>query len=249
MQQLMVLGICGSPRFGNSEFLLKEALKAAEEVDPSVKCLSYSIRAKKMGPCLGCGRCGDLGGECVFRDDFQTLRDLWLQADVVIYSVPVYHMGIPGQLKCFIDRLGNSMFARYRPLFTEDKLPKLLKVVGGIAQGIHMCSGQEHTLTDLINHALLMGCVPVTGDMWESYIGGGGWTSNDVDRHALEKQVGEGQMDASIAVKSSRAVARRAVELAMILRAGGQLIGGRLAKDPVYQPFVEKIGLEAGVSR
>ena len=31
------------------------------------------------------------------------------KADAHLYSVPVYHVGIPGQVKCFIDRLGNTI--------------------------------------------------------------------------------------------------------------------------------------------
>lgn len=241
-RELMVLGISGSPRNGNSQFLLEQAMDAAEQVNPdSVRCVEHSLRAKKIGPCLGCKRCSQLKGECTFKDDFQTLRDLWLQADVVIYSVPVYHMGIPGQLKCFIDRLGNSLFPRYRHLFNASVLPKQLKTIGVIVQGMHLSAGQEHTATQLINHALIMQCIPVTGDMWESYIGAAGWTSNDGDRQAMERQAAAGNYDASILVKSARDVGRRAVEMALLLRAGGLARLAELSKDPIYLPFVERL--------
>lgn len=46
-------------------------------------------------------------------DGFEELCDRWAAADAVIYSVPVYHLGISGQLKCFIDRLGNSLWSYY----------------------------------------------------------------------------------------------------------------------------------------
>lgn len=244
MSSLTVLGISGSPRRGNSEFLLAEALEAARSVDSGhVKTVAYSVRGKKFGPCLSCFRCGELSGECVVKDSFQEARDLWLAADVVIYSVPVYHMGLPGQLKCFMDRLGNSLFARYRHLFPPgvDSLPRHLKVIGGIAQGAHLCSGQEHALTDIINHALLMQCLPVTGDMWEAYIGAAGWTANDIDRRALARQYEEGKDNARILVKAARDVGRRATETALALKGGVELIRERLAKDPVYAPLLERI--------
>lgn len=242
--KVKVLGISGSPRKGNSQFLLEQALDAAQGVHLGmVQCTSYSVRGKKFGSCLSCFRCADLQGECVIKDSFQELRDLWLEADVILYSVPVYHMGIPGQLKCFIDRLGNSLFARFRHLFPPgvDTLPKHLKVVGSIAQGVHLCSGQEHTLTDLINHALVMQCIPVAGDMWESYIGAAGWTSGNIDRKALAEQLQSGQADATVLVKAARDVGRRAVELAFILKAGVGVLGEKLRGDPAYLPLLERV--------
>ncbi|MQY69458.1 MAG: hypothetical protein GH145_01155 [Firmicutes bacterium] len=244
MRKLVVLGISGSPRKGNSQFLLDKALEAARNADPDgVECVSYSIRGKKIGPCMSCFRCGEQEGECVIKDGFQELRDLWLKADVIIYSIPVYHMGIPGQMKCFIDRLGNSLFGRYQGIFEpgEGKLPKLLKVVGSIVQGVHLCAGQEHTLTNLINHTLIMQCIPVTGDMWQSYIGGGGWTSNDIDRKALENQLAKNNYDASIAVKSAQDIGKRATELALLIRAGGYSRKKELSRDPIYKPFLDRL--------
>lgn len=241
---MRILGISGSPRKGNSDYLLAQALDAgAEAAGPDVVVDYWSVRGKKLRPCTACFRCADLGGECSIADDFQAARDLWVAADVVIYAVPVYHMGIPGQLKCFIDRLGNSLFARYAGLFPPgtESLPKHLKVIAGIAQGIHIFSGQEATLTQLVNHALLMQCVPSSGDMWQCYIGAGAWTSNEIDRHALEDQVARGLFDAQTAVKAARDVGRRAVETARILRAGGVALRQELAEDPAYAPFLERL--------
>jgi multimeric flavodoxin WrbA len=238
-----VLGICGSPRTGNSEFLLQQALDAAAAAAPGATVDTWSVRGKKLRPCTACGRCTDLQGECVIKDDFQAARDLWVGADVVIYSVPVYHMGIPGQLKCFIDRLGNSLFARYAGLFPpgHESLPKHLKVIGNIAQGIHVFSGQESTLAQLTNHALLMQCVPSAGDMWESYIGAGAWTSNVIDRTALEDQAGRGLFDAQVAVTAARSIGKRSVEMARILRAGGAALRDELSADPAYSPFLARL--------
>ncbi len=245
MRKLQVLGISGSPRKGNSEYLLQHALEAARGVQPeTIECLDYSFRGKKMGPCIACGYCEKNAGECSVKDDFTDLRRLWMSADVIVYSVPVYHMSMPGQVKCFIDRLGNSLFGEFRHLFKpgEEALPKLMKVIGSIAQGIHISSGQEHTLTDLINHALIMQSIPVTGDMWQSYIGCGGWTSNEIDRRALEKQYGRDHYDAVVAVKSARDVGKRAVEICLLLQAGIRERKDELSKDPAYKPLLDRIG-------
>jgi multimeric flavodoxin WrbA len=234
----VILGINGSPRDGNSLFLLKEALQAAREVDPErIQVVEYSFRGKKFNPCVGCFRCVEEKslGECVIKDDFQHLRDLWLKADVILYSVPVYHVGIPGQVKCFIDRLGNTINRYYR--LTS---PRFLKVIGAIAQGTHFAAGQELAVTFLLHHAVLKNCLPVSGDGWESYLGACGWTRNDRSKEAIRKLHEAGELDAEIAVKGSRSLGKRAAELALILRAGGKQMEEVLRRDTSYHPFLNK---------
>jgi multimeric flavodoxin WrbA len=243
-QVIRVLGVSGSPRRGNSAYLLDQALEAAREAGRGrAESRTFSFRAKKFGPCLGCGECEQRRGECAFQDSFQELRDLWLWADVVVYSVPVYHMSVPGQVKCFLDRLGNSLFFRYADLLPPGvcTLPKQLKAIGAIAQGCHTFSGQEHTLTDLINHALVMQCVPVAGDLWEAYIGAGGWTANEVDVQALARQQEAGSLDAGVAVRAARSVGKRCVEVATLLKEGAAARRAELAKDPLYRPLLDRL--------
>lgn len=239
---IKVLGINGSPRKGNSLFLLEKAMEEAAQVDTGVDTSIYSFTGKKMAGCISCFKCGDKQGECIIRDDFQELREMWIEADAIIYSVPVYHMGMPAQVKAFIDRLGNSTFGRYQHLFTEEaKLPKSLKVIGAIAQGAHIFSGQEHTITDIINHAIIMQCIPVAGDMWEAYIGVGGWTYNDNSRKALRERESEADLDLQVAIRASRNLGRRAVELGLILQAGGLAEQERFKDQPIYRPFLERV--------
>lgn len=238
-QKIAVLGISGSPRAGNSIFLLKEALDAAAGIDKSVISTKlFSFKGKRMGPCIGCFKCGKKEplGECAIHDDFQSLRDLWLEADVVLYSVPVYHMNIPGQLKCFIDRLGNTINKRYKL-----PSPRFLKVIGALAQGMHFSGGQELAISFLIHHAVLKNCIPVSGDGWQSYIGAGGWTRCNREPDSIQTQFQEGLFDAQVAVQASRSLGRRAAELALILRMGGNSLGKILSDDPAYKPFLERL--------
>lgn len=236
-----VLGISGSPRRGNSEFLLGLAMDAirerASELNLDVSIVTTGVRGKKISGCVMCQGCMK-DGECKIHDDFKEMQEKWLKADVVIYSVPVYHMGIPAQLKAFIDRLGNSMFGRYSSIngSQPNVMPKPLKTIGCISQGIHLFSGQEHTMTQIINHALISGCIPVTGNLWESYIGAGGWTGNDENRSALKQQHEAGTEDSRVTVSACRSLAVFAFELAIILRKGGRNCPELLQSD-LYIPF------------
>ncbi len=245
---IKVLGYCASPRVGNSQFLLDQALDAirarAGEIGVEVQIDTCTIRGKKLAGCLMCQGCMK-DGTCVIKDDFGTMQQQWLDADVILYSVPVYHMGIPAQMKAFIDRLGNSSFGRYKKIFGEDMVtvPKPMKVVGCISQGVHSSSGQEHTITQVMNHAMICGCIPVAGDMWESYIGAGGWTRNDESRHSMKQQFEAGEESARVAVASSRSLAIRALDLEVLLQQGG-LHCPKVLEDPKYIAFRERLQSE-----
>ena len=96
MQKVSLLGICASPRDrGNSRYLLDHALASADGVATGhVEIDVISFARKSVGPCISCFRCEELG-DCASQDDFQELRGAWMAADAVVYSAPVYHMGVP----------------------------------------------------------------------------------------------------------------------------------------------------------
>lgn len=244
MISLKILGIVGSPRKGNSEYLLERALEGAESYAPDRTIIEvYRFRGKKFGPCIACDHCIRKNGECVHGDDFHELKELWLSADAVIYSLPVYHMSMPGQVKCFLDRLGNSLFGSHSATLADGSqtLLKQMKAISSLAQGIHIFSGQEHTITDMINHTLMMQSVPVTGDMWEAYIGAGAWTANRISRGAMEELVNEGDPAAIASVKAARSLGRRTVETADFILSGIEARELALAGDPSYGYILERI--------
>ena len=240
MQTVSLLGICASPReHGNSRYLLELALAAADAAAAGrVASDLYSFAGKEIGPCISCFRCEELG-DCAIEDDFQKLRDAWMAADAIIYSVPVYHMGIPGQLKCFIDRLGNTLCVEEGGGST-----KLLKAVGVAVQGDCIFSGQEQVMTALINHAVLMGCIPVAGDPWQSYLGAAGWTRNELGKDSLRRLYESGEEDAQISVAAAESLGKRVVEMALLLKAGGAACRDMLATDGAYDAFLGRLGSE-----
>jgi len=235
--KVRVLGICGSPRKpSNSGYLLDQALEEAQKVSEKVEIKKYSFVGKKFAPCLSCFKCEELKGECVQKDSLQELKDMWLEADVVLYSIPVYHMTIPGQLKCFIDRLGNTI------VMSTGTMLKQCKVIGAIVQAASICAGQEHAMTDIINHALVMGSIPAAGDLWQSYIGAGGWTHHHYTGDALKKLHKKGEFGAEVTVKASRDVGRRTVLLALIVKQGAIIEREMLEKEgATYKPLLDRL--------
>jgi len=237
MQTVSLLGICASPREnGNSQYLLEHALAGADAVEAGrVASDVWSFARKEIGPCISCFRCEELG-DCAIRDDFQELRDAWMAADAIVYSVPVYHMGIPGQLKCFIDRLGNSLCME-----EGDGVSKLLKVVGVVVQGDCIFSGQEQVMIALVNHAVLMGCIPVAGDPWQSYLGAAGWTRQDLGEDSLRNLYESGEADAKVAVAAAKSLGKRVAQTALLIKGGGAACRDMLAADGAYGLFLSRL--------
>jgi multimeric flavodoxin WrbA len=238
--RIKLLGICGSPRKrGNSNYLLECVIRGAVAAAPGlVDVQTFSLAGKQIAPCIACDRCSKTG-ECATEDDFQELRDKWHAADAIIYSVPVYNMAIPAQLKAFIDRLGNSMV--YASGGAEAIDAKNLKVVGVAVQGGCLFAGQEQIMSYLINHAVLMSCLPVSGDEWQSYLGAAGWTRNLLRKDSLRRLHEEGDLDAQATVAAAESLGKRVVQVAMIVQAGGMAYRDMLVEDGNFGPFLRRL--------
>ncbi len=101
-QGIKVLGIFGSPRKGgNTDLLLEEALKGAEQEGARVERLH--LIDYQIIPCRECHGC-DKTGECVIRDDMQEIYSKLLDADVVILASPIFFYGITAWAKALVDR-------------------------------------------------------------------------------------------------------------------------------------------------
>jgi multimeric flavodoxin WrbA len=228
---IKILGISASPRGkGNSYFLLTKALDAARKVAQGIEVDIYTFAKKQFSGCIHCYACRKQRheGQCAIEDDFQDLAPRWVSADAIIYSVPVYHMSIPGQLKCFIDRLGQSGITKLVPSETQSGFVKPLKAMGVISQGMHIFSGQEHAITELVNHALITGCLPIAPNLWEGYIGASGWTELRREKDAIEKLFEEGSLSAKAAVVSAETLGGNVAQLAFIIQAGKEALAQKM---------------------
>lgn len=112
-----LVAILGSPRRGgNSDALAAEFLRGAQLRGAAPRTVIPSDMA--LSPCDGDNRCfGD--GLCVIRDGINEIYDEVLTARFLLVATPVYFMGPPGSLKCFVDRF-QAVWARARILKTFD---------------------------------------------------------------------------------------------------------------------------------
>ena len=101
-KKMKILVITGSPRKnGNSATLAEHFIKGAQEAGHEV--VRFDAAFKKVHPCIACNSCG-MDGPCVFKDDFEFVREHIVEADCVVFATPMYYFGISAQLKAVIDR-------------------------------------------------------------------------------------------------------------------------------------------------
>ena len=101
-KSMNILVLTGSPReHGNSGILADSFIRGAEETGHVVTRFDAALR--NVHPSIACNSCG-MNGPCVFKDDFEIVREHIIPADRVGFVTPMYYFGISAQLKAVIDR-------------------------------------------------------------------------------------------------------------------------------------------------
>ena len=99
-----IVVITGSPRRNGNSFAMTDAfIKAAEGKGHTVT--RFDAALNKVGGCRACETCFSTGKACTFDDDFNTIAPAILEADVIVFTMPVYWYSIPAQIKGVIDRI------------------------------------------------------------------------------------------------------------------------------------------------
>jgi multimeric flavodoxin WrbA/putative sterol carrier protein len=94
----------GSPRSGASNTM--KLTTAFLEGIGGHSAEKVNISEERIEPCLGCFSCWEkTPGKCVIADDMETLLRKYREAQLVIWSFPLYCFGMPSKIKAFMDRL------------------------------------------------------------------------------------------------------------------------------------------------
>jgi multimeric flavodoxin WrbA len=99
---MLVVAIGGSPRKGNTEWLLTQLAEELQQQGVEVELLL--LRRLHIKSCTGCLKCEDRRGRCVLTDDMDKIYPRLLAADAIVLASPVYLEMISGLMKTFIDR-------------------------------------------------------------------------------------------------------------------------------------------------
>ena len=105
---MKVLVVNGSPKGpkSNTMQMTNAVLKGLKETNPEAEIELLTVKDMDIKPCMGCMSCwGKTAGQCVINDVMQDVHVKFMNADVIIYSFPLYFFGMPGPMKTFVDRI------------------------------------------------------------------------------------------------------------------------------------------------
>lgn len=105
---MKILAINGSHKKtgGVNQLLIDSILKGARS--QGAECETIRLSTTKIETCLSCDYCQKKDEyTCVYdnKDDFQHVYKKLLEADILIFSTPVYIFNISGLMKTFLDRI------------------------------------------------------------------------------------------------------------------------------------------------
>lgn len=132
---MKIFAILGSPRKGNSESLLNEALKHCDKNTHEITIINPCHLP--ISGCTACDGCKDTG-ECIIQDDMTEVYPFLKEAHRIIIASPIFFFGIPGQFKLLIDRCQCLWYEKYvlkKTPSQEFKRKALLMLVGGMKKG------------------------------------------------------------------------------------------------------------------
>jgi multimeric flavodoxin WrbA len=165
----MIVGVCGSPRKGATEFILTEALTMLH--DKGFETNLFTVRGKRIGFCTHCDYCLK-NKVCNVKDGMFEVYDLFGKATGIILATPVYNGGISAQLKTVMDRC-RAVVAADRNFFRG-------KIGMGIAVGGDRVGGQELALQQIHTFFILNGAIPVSGGFFGANLGATFWSKDTV---------------------------------------------------------------------
>ena len=216
-----ILGICGSPvKGGNTEVFLSEALKTAEGLG-DVSTELVRLIEKRIGDCRHCNWCTskqEEGSFCCIKDDMLEMYPRIIEADALLIATPTYAGRLSGYSAVFMDRFRALVLGkRYRGVLRN-------KVGGAMTVAWMRNAGPETALLSVVTAYLMWGMVLASPGEGGCEFGAVGVSSDGGSgRFAPEEKLGV--LKDKLGMASARALAKRTVELARIMKAGQEAQG------------------------
>lgn len=95
---MKIIGISGSPRDKNTNYMLRTVLDATGRDYELIV-----LKDKNVNPCNACGGCYQ-SHKCIIKDDMQEIYDKLLKADIIVLGSPTYFDNVSSYMKVFMDR-------------------------------------------------------------------------------------------------------------------------------------------------
>lgn len=128
-----IVFISGSPRNGNTEFILHEIKNKLNKSSLEIEFIK--LRIKKIAPCYACNHCKK-EGMCISQDDMPEIIEKIKKADIIVLGTPSYFYNVTGITKNFIDR--------FHPIYTDENISG--KKFVSVYLGGDTCENTKHWL-------------------------------------------------------------------------------------------------------
>ncbi|MHA1314290.1 MAG: flavodoxin family protein [Candidatus Helarchaeota archaeon] len=178
---ILILGISGSPRIGATDYIVRLALDIIKKKENWEICY-FSAARKKINFCLHCDHCVRNRKGCIHEDDMVELYPLMERADGWIIGTPIYQGTVSAQIKAIMDRC-RAPVAKNLKVFEN-------KVGAAIGVGGDRMGGQEIALQTIHNFYIINEMIPVSGGSWGSNLGGTIWSKDKRAKGAEEDEEG-----------------------------------------------------------
>ena len=175
---MKILLINGSPKGKRSNSLklaysFIEGFKngcANDEERESISIDELHVASMEIAACKGCFACWQkTPGVCCIKDDMQTVIEKLIEADLILWSFPLYYFNVPGILKNLIDR--------QLPM----SLPFMSSKQGGYGSGSHDSrydmEGKRHVLISTCGFYSADGNYDSVLRMFDNFLGKGNYTT------------------------------------------------------------------------
>ena len=211
--RVKILGISGTPiKDGSCDQLVKEALKAAEELE-DVETEFITLADKKIAMCEHCQYCIEHKTECKIQDDAQMIYQRIKEADGVIMGAPTWLRTVAPPLLILFSRARHEMFFAHE--FRN-------KVAGAITVG-WFGRGMDIATLEIMHVASRLFMIPVVEGMA---------TSSSIVKGERAGYMEHGALDDRAGMISIRNVGYRVAEVTKMIK---YAIDNGVGVPPEYQ--------------
>lgn len=131
---MKLLHLFGSPHLnGNTATIAQTFTDQAVTLGAEVS--RYNLNRLHYRGCQGCFACKTTAERCVIEDDITPALDAMQDADVILFSSPVYYSDVSAQLKGFIDRTFSYFVPEYWKYEKKTRLKPGKQLIFLLAQG------------------------------------------------------------------------------------------------------------------
>jgi multimeric flavodoxin WrbA len=202
---IKLFGVSASPRMAATDWIVKEALRHAEE-KWNAETRYFSVRGKKLNFCLHCDHCIN-EGSCIHDDAMKEVYSGFEWADAVLIGTPVYQGTLSGQTKVLLDRM--RAFAARDPRALREK------VGAAVADGGDRIGGQELAIRAITDFFVINEMIPVGGGAFGANLGATFWSRDKGAAGVKEDEEG---------LRSLYKTVNRLMEVCVMIKEGGKKI-------------------------